>query len=407
MGIPSNRTYVDLDTTPAINAKRTIDVCFRPDWEEVVSKHLMAGMWQPNESDLEDYLAGLDTHKAKAMVDEFFVSAEIKLDRWLLMAKGKVKPSREPNSQLKVDHAQTIMFLEQKSVNAYYSSMLRRVKKCVEECLRPEVQLNAQHSEAEHEDWDNSLNGVRDSFPRTFYYASDIRCYDRSQEHSGLFAVREFYRLLGLDAATLNKWATMYGEKKAYSMMFGVIVSVVMCGVSGNWETLWRNGVLNLIAIVVSCQLKRRDVVMLDVKGDDMDAEFSRQVDVESGSQLMGSMFNLSAKFTRSPLRYMCKQFRFRVHGRWYHVSDPWPLVQSLCTPVWLGDGEDKLIEKWVSLSDRLRHYDNGILVDTVAQCAQVFYGAQGFIEMARGLAAVGDNRNKFFKFFHPPRLVQ
>jgi len=408
VGIPNNREAVNLDLAPEEAVSKVIASCFVTGWEQKVAEQLGTGMWQPTEGDIEDYLHGLEPQKAKAMVDEFFCEGAIKLDRWLLMAKGKVKTSREPGSQLKVDHAQTIMYLESKSTNALFSSVLRRAKKCLDSCLRPEVSLNPQRNDADHEEWDNSLNELRASFPETYKYVSDIRCYDRAQEHMSLLCVMAMYKRLGLDKRTMDRWKEMHGEKKAYSMMFGVILSVVMCGISGNWETLMRNGMINLIAVVLACGLSYRDIVALDIKGDDMYAEFSRKIDVEQASQLMGSMFNLSAKISRTHVGYMCKQFRLRINGRIYHVADPWPKVQSLCTPLVVGGPKDPAGERWESLADGLRHYDNGILVEAVAEAAQVFYGIPGcFHGMARGLAAVKKDRNCFYRMFGAPELVQ
>lgn len=407
IGIPNNRGSVDLDLLPETTVDRLISVCFRDDWQEIVSRHMNSGMWQPEETDVEDFLAGVDESKARAMLDEFFLEGEVKLDRWMLMAKGKVKPSRAESAQSKVDHAQTIMYLESKSTNAMYSSMTRRFKKCLDECLRPEVSLNAQESDEQHEDWYNSLESQRKSWPRTFSYMSDMRCYDRAQEHPAMRSEMALYRRMGLDRKRFQLWEETHGPKKAMSMAFGVIFTMVWGGVSGIWKTLLRNGLVNLMAVVVCCRLTYRDVVMLDIKGDDMDAEFSRPVDVESAEQLMGGMYNMSAKFAGAPVRYMCKQFRFKCNGRWYFVADPWPKVQSVCTPLRMGGDRDALSERWISLVADLRHYDNGILVDRAAELAQVFYGVPNcFHGMGRGLAMFRRDKASFCNFFLPEEKV-
>lgn len=407
IGIPNNRGLVDLDMLPETTVDRMISVCFRDDWQEIVTRHLNSGMWQPEESDIDDFLAGVDETKARAMLDEFFVEGEVKLDRWMLMAKGKVKPSRDDSAQRKVDHAQTILYLENKSTNAMYSSMTRRFKKCLDECLRPEISLNAQESDEAHEAWYNSLESGRQAWPRTFCYASDMRCYDRAQEHPAMRSEMALYKRMGLDRKRFELWEQTHGPKKALSMAFGVIFVMVWGGVSGIWKTLLRNGLINLMAVVVCCKLTYRDIVMLDIKGDDMDAEFSRPVDVESAEQFMGGLYNMSAKFAGATVRYMCKQFRFKVNGKWYFVADPWPRVQSLCTPLRTGGDKDALSERWISLVADLRHYDNGILVDRVAELAQVFYGMPGcFHGMARGLAMFRQDKVSYCNFFLPEERV-
>jgi len=251
------------------------------------------------------------------------------------------------------------------------------------------------------------LESVRRSFPKTYAYSSDIRCYDRAQDHSALRAELAFYKRMGLTQETLDKWSETHGIKRARSMMFGVIFCMVLGGVSGLWKTLLRNGLINIMSVIMAAALRHRDIVMLEVKGDDMDMELSREIDVDDASTNMSSMFNLSAKFFSATIRYMCKEFRFMVNGRWYYVADPWARVQSLCTPLWIGNKQDNLEERWVSLVADLRHYDNGILVDKVAELAQVYYAKPNcFFGMARGLAAVRADKLKYFKFFGKPELV-
>jgi hypothetical protein len=407
LGVPSNRGSVDLDYLPGFAAERVIDVVYRDDWQEVVQRYLDNGMWVPNERDLEDFLSGIDEMKVKKMVDEFFMESEVTLDKWMLMAKGKVKPSREEGIQAKVDHGQTIMYLESSSTNAMYSSMMRTFKKCVDDCLRPEVRVNAQESDVEHENWYNSLESVRKSHLKTYSYASDIRCFDRAQEHPALRSELEFYRRHGLDAARLRLWEQTHGTKKAYSMMFGVVLTVVLGGVSGLWKTLWRNGYVTLAGFVVSTELKRLDVVMMDIKGDDMDVELCRPVNVQTAVERMSLTFNLSAKVFTNDVRYMCKQFRIRISGHWLLIADPWARAQSLLTPVWVGNQEDTLRERWVSFGADMRHYDDEIALLAVAEATQQYYGLD-FLPggLVHALATVAADYGKFVKLFTAPEVV-
>jgi len=349
----------------------------------------------------------LDEKKVKNLLDEFFLEGNVDLHRWMLMAKGKIKASREPGADGKVDHSQTIMYLENSSTNAMYSAMTRRFKECLDECLRPEICLNGQRSDEEQEEWYNSLESVRQSHHRTYSYAADVKCYDRSQEHVALRVDLEFYRRHGLSPERLKIWEQTHGTKKALAMMFGVVLTMVLGGVSGLWKTLMRNGLVNLAAIIVCTGVTRRDVVMLDVKGDDSDSEFAKPVEVETAVERMSLTFNFSAKFFTNDVRYMCKSFRLKQNGRWYFVADPWARVQSLCTPLWIGNKEDNLHERWVSLCADLRHYDNGFLVDAVAEAAQQYYGlSRPLYGMARSLAAIRSDRNVYFNFFSPPEKI-
>jgi len=407
VGIPSNRGVVDLDLVPKQAVDKIIQVCYRDGWEATVMRHIDTGMWEPNEADLESFLGNIDERKAKVMLDEFFMEGTVNLKNWLMMVKGKVKPSREEGAEYKVDHAQTILFLENSSTNAMYSAILRRFKRCVNECMRAEVKLNAQESDEEHEEWYNSLEPLRKSMRTTYSYEADIRCYDRSQEHVALGVDIEFYKRHGLDASRLKIWEQTHGPKRAVSMMFGVVLVLALSGVSGIFKTLMRNGIVNLASLLVSTNMQRRDIVTLDIKGDDLDLEVCRPLAVETAIEKMSLTFNLSAKFKTNDVRYMCKQFRIRKGGRWYFMADPWARVQSLCTPITLGSKDDSLVERWESLRSELRHYDNGLMVDEVAEVAQKYYHTtQPLYGFARGLAKIVSDRTCFFKFFKAPERV-
>jgi len=407
VGVPNNRGVVNLDVAPVHVVQRVIDTCYRADWEQVVQKHLNTGLWEANDEDLDRFLSNVDEVKARKMLDEFFLEGCVNLDRWLLMIKGKVKASRGGDTDATVDHPQTIMYLENSSTNALYSAMMRRFKICVDECLRPEVKLNAQESSEAHEAWYNSLESTRRSLMRTYCYSVDIKCYDRSQEHPALRAELEFYRRHGLSAERLKLWETMHGTKKAVSMMYGIVLTMILGGFSGNWKTLFRNGVINLMALVVSTGVTRKDVVTLDIKGDDADVEFSRPVAVETSVERMSLTFNFSAKFYTSDVRYMCKEFRLRKFGKWFFVADPWARAQSACTPVVMNGAADTLEERWISLGADLRHYDNGLLVDMVAEAAAQYYGLPVVpYGMARALSRFASDKAAFVNFFLSPERI-
>jgi len=407
IGVPPNRGSVDLAENSNLMVQRTIDVCFRSDWEEIVEKHLNTGMWEPNLEDLDTYVAGLDEKKVTKLLDEFFLEGVSNLDEWRLMAKGKVKAPSSFECGSKVDHPQTILYLESSSTNAMYSSMMKRVKLVFDECLRPEISLNAQESEEEHELWYNSLEAVRKSFVQTFSYSSDIHTYDRSQEHGTLIPEAAFWKRMGLTKYRYDKWIQEHGLKRASAMMFGVVAMLIGGGISGDFKTIFRNGIINLMAVVLSTDIRRDEVVMLDIKGDDMDAEFSRVVNVVRTVEYMSLSMNLSAKFFTNDVRYMCKQFRIKKGGYWYFVSDPVARVFSLLTPIRLGGKEDKMLERWKSLQADLRHYDNGLLVDEVALAAQKHYSIPiapfGF---ARALSKVREDRGAFFRLFQAPSYI-
>lgn len=408
IGIPDNLGAVDLDLTPDLHAQMFADVCFVDDWKERVNLHLENGMWEPDSNDIQDYIAGIDEFRVERMIKEFFQEGNVSLDAWHLMAKGKVKPSRETASESKVDHSQTILFLESMNTNGMYSSILRRVKKCVDDILQPGIRINAQWSPQESEDWYNSIEPVRKSCGTTYTYDVDSKAFDRSQGHPCLRAEMAVHRLLGLTEERYAMWEKTHGKKKAMNMAFGIMAIIVLTGISGLWSTLYRNGVVQTIAVIVSAKLRRGDIVTMQVTGDDVDLETRRPVKVETAVERMSLAFNLSSKFNTTVVRYFCKKFRIKIDGWWYEVADPWARAQSTCTPVILESGASpSLVERWVSLRAELIHYDNGILLDAVAEATKVYYGLPIVpYGLTRGLAALVNSKSKFMSFFHPPEAI-
>jgi len=408
IGIPANRGMVDLDMSPDVYVDKIIRACYRDDWMSVVDKHLDSGLWEANLADIDNFLANQDEKKMKKLMNSYFEEGQVDLTNWLLMAKNKIKAGRDVGGSHSVSHAQTILFQGDPGTNAMYSAMLRRFKEVTDECLRPEISLNTQRNSADHEAWYNTLEPIRKTHSKTFSYSVDIKTYDRSQDNVCLRFQAAWYKRHGLNPERLAIWEEMHGPKRAMSMMFSVIFIMTQGGVSGVFDTLYRNGIINLAAVVVSANLRREDIVMMDIKGDDFDGEFSRTLQVETTVNCMAKEFNLSAKFMTADVRYMCKDFRVRVNGVWYFVADPWSKVQSLCTPIRLTETDADLNERYVSFRDGLRHYDNGVLVDLVAEAAQLYYGTvKPLYGFARALAVFkAGNRHTYVDFFKPPRRV-
>lgn len=407
VGIPNNQGAVDLDLMPAQTVDRVIETCFKDNWQEIVNKHLESGMWEANVPDITDFLGKVDEKKVKAMLDEVFDEGTVTLDRWHLMAKGKIKPSREAGAEVSVDHSQTILFLESMNTNGMYSSMMRRAKLCIDECLLPNVKLNPQWNAEESEEWYNSMEHERRG--GVFGYTVDSTAYDRSQGHPALRVDMEFFRRLGLSRERLLIWEQTHGRKVAMNMMFGVIMWIVLSGVSGLWKTLHRNGLIQLAATVVSADLRRGDIVTIQVKGDDEDIELRRPIRVATAVERMGLLFNIVSKFHTSAVRYFCKDFKVCVGGRWLDVADPWAVVQSVCTPISLDDQTAPSMEdRWQSLRARLRHYDNELVVDVVAHATAIYYQLKRVpFQLTRALSVLASDKRAFMNFYEPPEYIQ
>lgn len=406
-GVPTTRGYVDLDTIPGAVFNNVARACFMPQWEQVLQTELDNGMWTPTVEDLSEYIPKLEMNKARRLLDEWFTLSDFNMTDWLLMVKGKAKPPVDRGAASKVALPQTIMYNESSGMNAMYSSMLTRFYHFFSRILRPEVRLNNRDSPVEHESWFNSLERKRASCRSVYRYEGDIFCYDRSQEHVGLACELALYRRMGLDVDTLKRWEQTHGVKKATSMMLGVVIFIVHQGLSGIFKTLFRNGYICLASVVTSCGLGYEDILSLDVTGDDFLLETNRRVCTQYGINSFALTFNLSTKFYSVDVAYFCSKYWVKVDGYWFWVADPVRKAESIGSALAVDSQRDILSDRWISLRDDLRHYDNGLVVDALAAAVAARMGLD-FLPygLILGLAALAASKDEFMKFYGPEERI-
>jgi len=407
--VPMNRAQVDFTLAP----KEAIDaiqrVCYVDDWEQRLDAQLKSGLWQPNKEDLKVYVGKVETAKAEAMLKTFFSTADVDLHRWLLMVKGKSKPPLDPGANEKVPLPQTIMYNESKEYNAMYSSQLARFQDAVESFLRPNVRFNDRRSPADHEIWFNSLQPIRRTAKSVYRYQGDSYNFDRSQELASFCVELEFYRRHGLDEGTLELWKQTMGVKTAVSLMHGILMHIVLQGLSGIFKTLFRNGVVTWASVVDAANLSPDMLVSLDIKGDDYTIETIVPIDISRASEVLAWRYNFSAKLWGCEYLYFCSKYWLYVDGWWHWVTDPERKYESLCAAVAVdASGDAPLSEKWVSLRDDLRHYNNGLVVEELATAvaATNTRRTRPPLALIGGLANLAENRDAFFAFYGPVELV-
>lgn len=402
IGVPANRGFVNLETIPGKIVDSIIDVCYVDGWQDILAKELDAGLWLCVEQDIAEYVPKVTTQQMEIMMKEFVSAADEDLTRWLLMVKNVAKPPMDMGAAEKVHLPQTIMYSDQKTVNAKYSAMQTRFFKAVRSMMRPNVSFNNRDSPMEHELWFNSCQGLRSTSPQVWAYEGDIFCYDRSQDHVGQVLELCFYRRHGLNEATLRKWSETHGVKKATSMMFGIVAYIVLQGLSGIWKTLFRNGLLCLGALVYSAELRPEDIVTIDVVGDDFALEANRPVAVGMVVEHFALVFNLTSKLYGTDILYICSKYWLHVDGWWYFVQDPIRKFESLSNAVAASEKlDEKLSEKWISLRDDLRHYDNGIVMEALGEAVRIRLGRRRSpMGIIRALATFAADRNAYLNSF-------
>lgn len=404
--VPSNRGLVSLDREAEAVVTRMIDSCYVKDWETKLAVELENGLWQPNVDDLSRYIPKVETTKASALLKEFFSVADFDMNRWMLMVKAKVKPPVDQKAGGSVSLPQTIMYNESGGMNAMYSSIMSRFHDVIVSLSRPGFRLNDKASPAAHEVWFNSLNSVRTG--EEYRYEGDLYCYDRSQEHMALGFEMVFYRRHGLNKETLEIWSRTHGAKRAVSMMYGVVLTVVLQGLSGIFKTLMRNGLICWGAVVTSCRLQYCDILSLDIKGDDFLLESTRSIAVTRANVTFALTFNLSSKFYDVDVMYFCSKYWILVDGWWYWVADPLRKVEAVGASVRSSECLDSgLEERWRSFVDVMRHYDNGLVVDALAVAVQqrmnLCFKPLGLIT---GLGKLAADRAAYFDSYGPEEFV-
>lgn len=400
--VPSNRESVDFLTAPAKAVEAIRRVCFVDNWRDILNRELGSGLWQPTTEDLREYVSKVDGTKAEALLKEFFSVADVDMKRWLVMAKSKAKPPVDELAHTKVPLPQTIMYNESKGMNAMYSSILSRFHDATDGMLRPQVKFNDRKSPAEHEMWFNTLEPLRKSCKRVYGYHGDSFNFDRSLELMAFTVELEFYRTHGLNAETLELWKETMGVKQAVSLMYGIVMHIVLQGLSGIFKTIFRNGLVTLASVVECTKVTRDSLVSLDVKGDDYTIETNVPIDTGRAVKLLAWKYNFSAKLSEDDYLWFCSKVWIKVDDWWYWVTDPVRKFESVSAAQVVNDGGDEcLAEKWVSLRDDLRLYDDGIIMEQLALAVYAKGGrSRPPYGLVGGLSQLADDKNFFMAFY-------
>jgi len=315
----------------------------------------------------------------------------------------------DAGAETKVPLPQTIMYNESKGMNAMFSSIMSRVHDTVDMMMVPHVKFNDRASPADHEVWFNTLEPVRRTAKNIYRYQGDSYNFDRSQEYMAFAVELRFYFEHGLNDETLQIWKQTMGVKTAVSLMHGLLMHIVLQGLSGIFKTLFRNGLVTLASVIVATEVRREALISLDIKGDDYTLETTLPIDVARATEVLAWKFNLSAKLWGCDYLYFCSRYWIWVDGWWYWVADPERKFESLCGAVAVNEhGETVLAEKWQSLRDDLRHYNNGLVVEELARAvvATNTRRTRPPVMLIGGLAQLAESRDEFFSFYGPPEVV-
>jgi hypothetical protein len=352
----------------------------------------------PNSADIEEYVPKVDTGKAKKMLTEFFSTADVDLKLWLIMTKAKAKPPVDPGAAGKVALPQTILYNESSSTNAMFSAMLSRFHDVVDSLYVPGVKQNLRGSPDKMELWFNSHEPVRRSLSEVHRYEGDSYNYDSSLELMAAAVMLADYKAHGFDEGLLKKYEEIYGEKKAVSIMHGFVMWVTLQGVSGVFDTLWRNGRVTLAAVVRSASLTRDQIVTLAVTGDDFLLETRTRVDEGETVEGLALTYNFSAKFFGVEHMYFCSRYFVQVEGWWYWVADPLKKYESAVAAITrdVRVGE-RIKERHTALRDDLRHYDDYRVLEAVSHAVASRFGKEVLpLAIVQTLAAWADDFDRY-----------
>jgi len=386
---------------------KMIEVSYVDGWQNILARELTGGLWQSSEVDIAEYVPKVETSKMAKLMNSFFDASDEDLSKWLMMVKSVAKPPVDAAAHAKVQLPQTILYSEQSPVTAKYSAMHTRLYEVVRSMLRPNISFNNRDSPADHEVWFNSCQGLRDSCEEVIGVEGDITCYDRSQEHMMLLFELTWYRRHGLSRDTLHLWEQTHGVKRALSMMYGVVMYIVLQGVSGIFKTLFRNGLMCWGAVIYALDLRREDIISLDIVGDDFLAELSRRVCLERALDVYTLTCNFTVKLGRPEVLGICSREWIYVRGWWYFVVNPVKRIESVSRALVVNAPMDQLEEKWRSLVDDLRHYDDALVMEVLAEAVKKRYAlVREPRAIIRALATMAYSRSKYFASFGPEEVV-
>lgn len=356
----------DFDRVIDSEFQRVVDVAFRKDWKSLVKKRCLEGLWQPRLAELRRNVTKLDTQKVTAMLRESWCRGEIDLTRWKAMVKPDPKPLMSAEAETVLKPTQTIVYLESKMTNSYYSSMLTEAHDVLDELLRPEVRVNVRRDRGDQERWFNSFQVRRSTAGGALFRCeTDISQCDKSHTLFNLLTYFRFLQSIGAPDEVIGIWEVMAGLKTASAGMVGVMLQFIEQLTSGGWHTISFNSIVNFVATVNALDLQREDLVTLQVTGDDGLVESLRRLDVVAASEHYRGVYNFESKtFEATSFPYFCGHYYVFVDGYWFMTKDPIKTAESMGRYV---SAVASVKELHVSYLDNMKHYDKKEVLDALA----------------------------------------
>lgn len=372
-----------------------LDVIGVPDWRDVVQRFKDKPVQMSKES-IDSYLiaagqAKWHTFEQPLSANNPDVFSMKNISSYECTIKIEPKNRLSPDSQGEYQILQTV--IHHKTYINLIASFFRNITERLLEILDPRVCVQIRKSMTELEDHFNTFVGSKE-----FKYAeNDFGKYDKSQ-FDETYSIEEWlFVMLGLAPLLAWMWANSYTEKEIRIIEHAIRLFIYYQRNSGTVTTGLGNLIVNLFTLVFALMLTREAYLAIYAVGDDSGLCLHPWFvfDPDDVTWRLASYFNLESKIIMGMGLYFCSAF-FTWNGqRWLLLPDPIKKTERLTLPLNSQSATDTFRDRWQSLKDLCKHYNDAVAADCLNQQCILRYGRGSVHGLIRAIVtAMGDFRS-------------
>jgi hypothetical protein len=208
-------------------------------------------------------------------------------------------------------------------------------------------------------------------------FENDFSKFDKSQFDETYNIEEELFRVLGLNKFLAWMWAQGYTEKEVRVVEHALKFFLYYQRCTGTVTTGLGNLIVNIICLVFSMMLKRDSYRALYGVGDDSFAALHPHFtyDPEEITYSLATYFNLESKVITGMGNYFCSAFFVFNGQRWLILPDPIKKTERLSLPLNSVSAKDTYLDRWMSLIDLCKHYNDAVAADQLNYQCMIRYG--------------------------------
>jgi len=313
-----------------------------------------------NSTNAAEYVTSLTPDKLKKFGSSSFMYSDVDVSRYQAFIRPAVKPKCERAAEHEYAALQTVIYHD-KSVNGAYGGIFREIFRRLEMILGPKVAIFAKKDPEELKQF---LNKNCSYNTRRYFVENDFSKYDKSQQEFCLMLEWAFYELLGFGLEELEMWRRGNMDSSVIDMSLGLAFYLMWQRRSGAQPTLLGNILVNMFSVADTYDIEPELMEAAAFVGDDSIITMYRPTEILLASHQMADVFNLSAGAYEGPVGYFASMYFVQTENGVDMLYDPIKALEKL--GVMDTADEEKLREKFVSLSEKLRGYDNEVNLEAL-----------------------------------------